>query len=80
MELFSCEKFTTNLIDVDGAIELDYAPLDSFVAYMCVEGEVEIKALGEREQLAALQTILIPAEATDLVISGKGKLLEVFVK
>ncbi len=80
VELFSCEKFTTNLIDVDGAIELDYAPLDSFVAYMCVEGEVEIKALGEREQLAALQTILIPAEATDLVISGKGKLLEVFVK
>lgn len=80
VELFSCENFTTNLIEVDGAIELDYAPLDSFVAYMCVEGEVEIRCMGERERLGALQSILLPAEVTDLVLSGKGRLLEVFVK
>lgn len=80
VELFSCENFTTNLIEVDGAIELDYAPLDSFVAYLCVEGEVEIRCMGERERLGALQSILLPAEVTDLVLSGKGRLLEVFVK
>ena len=80
VELFSCENFTTNLIEVDGAIELDYAPLDSFVSYMCVEGEVEIRCMGERERLGALQSILLPAEVTDLVLSGKGRLLEVFVK
>lgn len=80
VELFSCENFTTNLIEVDGAIELDYAPLDSFVAYMCVEGEIEIRCMGERERLGALQSILLPAEVTDLVLSGKGRLLEVFVK
>lgn len=80
VELHSCEQFTTNLVEVDGAIELDYAPLDSFVAYMCVEGEVVIKCMGESEKLSTLETILIPAEATDVVITGKGKLLEVFVK
>lgn len=80
VELHSCEQFTTNLIDLAGTMEMDYAPLDSFVAYLCVEGEVEVRAMGEKEPLAALQTILIPAEATDVTLSGRGKVLEVFVK
>ena len=66
--------------DVKGAVELDYAPLDSFVAYMCVEGEVTIKTMGESVHLEQLGTVLIPAEATDLVISGSGKLLEIYIK
>lgn len=79
VELTSCDVFSVNLVEVDGAVELDYAPLDSFVAYMCVEGKVSIKAMGETNELEALQTILIPAEATDLVIAGRGKLLEVYI-
>ena len=79
-ELISCEQFTVNLIAIDGTIELDYAPLDSFVAYMCVEGEVTITGCGESERVKALETVLIPAEATDIVLKGKGRLLEVFVK
>lgn len=80
VELASCDAFSVNLVEVDGAVELDYAPLDSFVAYMCVEGEVTIKAMGESHKLRQFGTLLIPAEATDLVISGRGKLLEVYVK
>jgi mannose-6-phosphate isomerase len=79
-ELTSCEQFTVNLIAIDGTIELDYAPLDSFVAYMCVEGEVTITGCGESESIKALETVLIPAEATDIVLRGKGRLLEVFIK
>lgn len=79
VELTSCDVFSVNLVEVDGAIELDYAPLDSFVAYMCVEGRVTIKAVGENCELERLQTLLVPAEATDLVIEGKGKLLEVYI-
>lgn len=80
VELASCDVFSVNLVAVDGAVELDYAPLDSFVAYMCVEGEVSIKAMGSSVHLEQLGTVLIPAEATDLVISGKGKLLEIYIK
>lgn len=77
--LVACEHFVTNILEIDGAVELDYAPLDSFVAYMCVEGEVELRAMGEHETLSALETVLLPAEATDVVLRGKGKILEVYV-
>lgn len=80
VELASCEAFTVNLVEVDGSVELDYAPLDSFVAYMCVEGEITINAMGESSKLTQLSTLLIPAEATDLVISGRGKLLEIYIQ
>lgn len=80
VELASCDAFSVNLVEVDGAVELDYTPLDSFVAYMCVEGEVAIKAMGETRELKMLDTILIPAEVSDLVISGKGKVLEIYIK
>lgn len=80
VELVSCGAFTVNLVEVDGAVELDYAPLDSFVTFMCAEGEVTIRTLGHSTTLSALETVLIPAEATDVVISGKGRLLEIFVR
>lgn len=80
VELAACDVFSVNLVDVKGAVELDYAPLDSFVAYMCVDGEVTIKTMGESVRLEQLGTVLIPAEATDLVISGSGKLLEIYIK
>lgn len=79
VELLSCDTFSVNLVEVDGAVELDYAPLDSFVAFMCVEGEVTIRTMGHEVKLPALETVLIPADATDVVVSGKGKLLEIFV-
>ncbi len=79
-QLVSCEHFTVNLICLDGAIEADYAPLDSFVAYMCVEGEAEIICGGERETVAALESVLIPAQANDVTLKGHAKLLEIFLK
>ena len=80
VEIATCDHFTVNLIDVAGTIELDYAPLDSYVAYMGVEGEVEITAMGSRERLRKLETLLVPAEATELFISGKGRLLEIYTR
>ena len=50
------------------------------MAFMCVEGEVTIRTMGHEVKLPALETVLIPADATDVVVSGKGKLLESFVK
>ncbi len=80
VEMLSCEQFSVNIIEIDGAIETDYAPLDSFVAYMCVEGEASVRAMGYDVHLGALETVLIPADATDVTLSGTGTLLEVFVK
>ena len=41
-EIASCEYFTTNFLPVKGDIEKDYSSLDSFVVYMCVEGNAQI--------------------------------------
>ena len=41
-ELVSCPYFTTNLIELTHSIEKDYNDLDSFIIYMCLEGNYAI--------------------------------------
>ena len=79
--------FTTNLMWATRTIQRDYALLDSFVAYMCVEGECTVKALdSETEQNAVSmhigEAVLIPAALNDIVITPKGecKLLEIYLE
>lgn len=78
-ELVSTPFFTTNILWVDGDMVRDYAPLDSFVAYVCTEGEAEIKYEGGSEKLSAMQSILIPAEIDEVTVSGKATILEVYI-
>lgn len=43
VELVSCPYFTTNLLDFSKNTSKDYTTLDSFVIYVCLEGEFVIK-------------------------------------
>src|SRR6185503_16792476 len=43
VKLVSCPYFTTNLMDFTESTEKDYSGLDSFVIYVCLEGEFTIK-------------------------------------
>ena len=79
--------FTTNLLSPANPIQRDYMLLDSFVAYMCVEGQCTVTALdGEAEDnsvpLRLGEAVLIPAALNDILIEPKGlcKLLEVYVE
>jgi mannose-6-phosphate isomerase len=75
--------FTTNLLQLDKAIETDYNSLDSFVVYMCVEGAVEIKMRNsDIEILKKGESILIPAIADSVQLNPleQSDLLEVFIK
>ena len=79
--------FTVNLLSPVHPIQRDYAPLDSFVAYMCVEGECSVTALDcESEDKSVSirlgEAVLIPASLNDIRIEPKGhcKLLEVYVE
>lgn len=79
--------FTTNLLSATRPIQRDYAPLDSFVAYMCVEGECTVTALDceEEEKKVSLrigEAVLIPASLNDILITPTEhcKLLEVYVE
>lgn len=79
-ELVYSPYFKTNIIQLKGTMNKDYSSLDSFVIYMCVEGNSEIKCNDALYQLNLGQTILLPAtiETVDL-ISDNAKLLEVFL-
>ncbi|MDP3312120.1 type I phosphomannose isomerase catalytic subunit [Lutibacter sp.] len=79
-KLVSCEFFKTNVLPVEGTIELDYTTIDSFVIFMCVEGNAAISIFGNKEMLNYGETILIPANAQKVQIIGKNcKLLEVTI-
>lgn len=77
--LVSCDFFITNALYVSGFKVKDYTQLDSFVIYMCVEGEANVR-VGEYEELVGTgETTLIPAKAQKVEISSINcKLLEVY--
>ncbi len=79
--LKECPYFTTNLVQVAGVMERDYAPLDSFVIYICLEGAMEVECgSGASASLAAGVTMLVPATEDSVTLKGDGKLLEVYIK
>lgn len=76
--------FTTNIIVLDKALAKDYTELDSFVIYICVEGNLTLVHDGEEEKQVALskgEAVLIPAviDRIDLIPSTTSKILEVFI-
>ena len=86
--------FTANILTLKQTIERDYAPLDSFVAYMCVSGSCTIKALDSESVEDAVvsmrvgEAVLIPASINDIIIDphvyspnsrlGECKLIEIY--
>ena len=79
VEIVKCDYFTTSMLEVDGVAEMLYAGRDSFTIYICLEGSVSIDMEGECETLAAGEVVLIPALANEVVLSGKAKLLTVYI-
>ncbi|HLO91267.1 MAG TPA: type I phosphomannose isomerase catalytic subunit [Lentimicrobium sp.] len=76
--------FTTNIIVLDKALAKDYSELDSFVIYICVEGNLTLVHDGEEEKQVTLkkgEAALIPAviDRIDLIPSQSSKVLEVFI-
>jgi mannose-6-phosphate isomerase len=80
VKMVDCPYFTTNVIALEGEKEFDYASLDSFVLYICTEGEAEVKMGEHYEKLSPYELVMIPAEADAVTLSGNATLLEVYIK
>jgi len=78
-KVVNCKYFKTNFIPVEDTMELDYAATDSFVIFICVEGNATISVEGTAETINFGETILIPAIAKNVIINGNCNLLEVTV-
>lgn len=82
-EVVDCKYFTTNKINLDNSREVrDLRGLDSFVVYMCVEGEGEFLVGDKKELIIKGDTILLPAIVNELEINpfNEIQLLEVYIK
>ena len=60
--------FTTNRLRIKGTLQRDYARYDSFVVYVCLNGEAEIEYEEGKMTLKEQQTCLIPACLPDIKI------------
>jgi len=79
--LVNCDYFTTNIVRFDQTITRNYATLDSFVAYMCLEGNFVIVCDGEKTVVLKGDTVLVPASIDELSLipDNEVTLLEVYV-
>ncbi|MCC8034674.1 MAG: class I mannose-6-phosphate isomerase [Rikenellaceae bacterium] len=79
VEVEECEYFTTNLLKVEDSVERDYSNLDSFVVYICIEGELTVCYSGGSETLEKGETMLVPAQEDNIELDGEGTVLEVYI-
>lgn len=78
-QMVSCPYFTTNYFDLNTVLHKENHH-DSFMIYMCVEGEADIIYNNQCIQIKAGETLLLPAILKTYQISAKrAKLLEVYV-
>lgn len=71
--------FKTNILNLEGKIEMDYSNIDSFVIYMCVEGSASFTCNGKSYDIKQGETFLIPASLNVLELESKGaKILEAY--
>ncbi|MHA7842922.1 MAG: type I phosphomannose isomerase catalytic subunit [Winogradskyella sp.] len=78
-EMVSCPFFTTNYLELDRELSKENTH-DSFIIYMCVDGEVEVTTENTKELISKGETILMPAAIKDFTLKTKNaKLLEVYI-
>lgn len=78
-QMVSCPYFTTNYLKIDKELQKENT-YDSFVIYICVEGEAKIKTETHSEVIKTGETLLLPAAISHYNIDSTGAtLLEVYV-
>lgn len=82
VKLAENKYFTTNLLELDAIMIRDFDMLDSFVVYICMEGQATIRDNNDNELIVHQgQTVLIPATAKSVTIvpSPTAKFMETYI-
>ena len=79
--LFRSEFFNLNAVIFDKPLQKNYAGIESFVVYHCVEGEVHLFGDDFHEVLYVGETALVPAALPEinLVPNGKSQVIEIYL-
>jgi mannose-6-phosphate isomerase len=80
--LVSCEFFNTDVIRFNRPLEKEYYSNDSFVVYICIEGEFFICWDGNSDKVTKGETVLLPAMIKEVTLKpiNEASLLEVYIK
>jgi len=79
--LVECEYFTTNMIQFDQPLTRNYGTIDSFVAYMCLEGSFIVETDDSKVIVNKGDTVLVPAclNEVGIIPDSKTTILEVYI-
>jgi mannose-6-phosphate isomerase len=80
--IVSCEFFNTDVIRFNRPLEKEYYSNDSFVVYICIEGEFFICWDGNSDKVTKGETVLLPAMIKEVTLKpiNEASLLEVYIK
>lgn len=80
--IVNCEFFHTDILHFNTPVRKEYYSNDSFVVYICTEGEFTIKWEDNSEKVIKGETVLLPAmlKEVTLVPSAEATLLEVYIE
>lgn len=81
-ELVGCDYFTTNILTFDKEVEKDYLDIDSFVIYMCLEGNFSVVYNTDQfVKVSKGETVLVPAcfKNIFLIPEKEARILEVYI-
>ena len=81
-QIIASPYFTVNQINLKAGIERDYNLIDSFVVYVCTEGEFIISGYGDECLIKKGESVLIPAVLKNITLNPlkSSKILEVFIE
>ncbi|MCE5346404.1 MAG: class I mannose-6-phosphate isomerase [Bacteroidales bacterium] len=79
--LVSCEFFDTNVLLFNTAVNKEYYSIDSFVVYICIDGEFTIRWDGKSEKVSKGETVLLPATIKEVTLEpvSEARLLEIYI-
>lgn len=81
INLVTCEFFNTNIIALNQSVKKEYYNIDSFVVYICIDGEFLIRWDDKHERIIKGETVLLPAMIKDVILEpfGEVHLLETYI-
>jgi len=82
VNLIDCKYFTTNILEFNEPVNRDYSLNDSFVVYICVDGNTNLEWDGNSMIIKKGETILIPAIIESIILKPekKARILEVYIR
>ncbi|MDR3132522.1 MAG: class I mannose-6-phosphate isomerase [Prevotellaceae bacterium] len=81
VQLVESPYFVTNLVEINRPLVRNLSDNDSFVIYVCIDGDATIQYNQRSETITKGETLLVPAAIADFTLlpSPKAKLLEAYM-